>query len=396
MNVVFILTSLISKTQNVNITVFLLVFFVVSVSLVPSSYSDYPSPLQQIRDGVAPEDIQCNENRIHAVRANVDHLCVTEQTAEKMNWKIIKVEFATSEKTTNNIEQSNNEPSFGSNVVSQPQIISNDVDDKQVTVDSDIINKKTQLKPLLNPTNISDIIPKDITFDYVLKMPPDDKGSFAQKMALFFDDDITDINNGGNRYVTKKGQMQFFDSNIYDWGFKYTFFGKDRIHLDKAEEVTFAMLDELGVTLDETVTIQEGFAPINNYSYKFSQSIDSIHIRGNEITTVFDTGYTFIYIGNWNDNLSAINLYDLKESLQAGRDHIFSYDDLLLPDCNIAYNSDHDDNMPTVKIMNGRPLYQTYAATCQTPYMDGHYHWYEVYVDALTGKPLFARNLWVY
>ena len=69
---------------------------VVGVSIVPQSYSDYPPPLQQVRDGgVSPEDVQCNEGLVHVIRANGAHVCVRETTAERLGWEIFADEEAT-------------------------------------------------------------------------------------------------------------------------------------------------------------------------------------------------------------------------------------------------------------------------------------------------------------
>ncbi|MDE0090971.1 MAG: hypothetical protein OXP12_06410 [Thaumarchaeota archaeon] len=68
---------------------------VAGVSLVPSSYSDYPPPLQQVGDGgVDPEDVQCNTGLVHAVRANGNHVCVKETTAERLGWEVFVSEEA--------------------------------------------------------------------------------------------------------------------------------------------------------------------------------------------------------------------------------------------------------------------------------------------------------------
>lgn len=57
------------------------------------SYSDYPSPLQQVRDdGVSPEDVQCNAGLVHTIRANGAHVCVREITAERFEWEIFVAE----------------------------------------------------------------------------------------------------------------------------------------------------------------------------------------------------------------------------------------------------------------------------------------------------------------
>ncbi len=73
----------------------LVMAFVTGVSLAPLSYSDYPPPLQQIRDdGVNPEDVQCNAGLVHAVRANGAHVCVKETTAKRLGWEIFVAEDA--------------------------------------------------------------------------------------------------------------------------------------------------------------------------------------------------------------------------------------------------------------------------------------------------------------
>jgi len=67
----------------------------VGVSLVPLAYSDYPPPLQQIGYcGVSPEDVQCNDGLVHAVRAGGNHVCVKETTAETLGWEIFVAEVA--------------------------------------------------------------------------------------------------------------------------------------------------------------------------------------------------------------------------------------------------------------------------------------------------------------
>lgn len=66
---------------------------VAGVSLVPLSFSDYPPPLQQIEYcGVHPEDVQCNDGLVHAIRANGDHVCVRETTSERLGWEVFVVE----------------------------------------------------------------------------------------------------------------------------------------------------------------------------------------------------------------------------------------------------------------------------------------------------------------
>ena len=68
---------------------------VAGASLATLAHSDYPPPLQQIRDGgVDPGDVQCNAGLVHAVRANGAHVCVKETTAERLGWEILVAEEA--------------------------------------------------------------------------------------------------------------------------------------------------------------------------------------------------------------------------------------------------------------------------------------------------------------
>ena len=80
---------------------------VAGVSLVPTSYSDYLPPLQQVRDGgISPEDVQCNEGLVHAVRSNGAHVCVRESTTEKLGWEVFVSEEATAGGTAHNASSS--------------------------------------------------------------------------------------------------------------------------------------------------------------------------------------------------------------------------------------------------------------------------------------------------
>ena len=69
---------------------FAVVFTIFVISIITPSYSEYLSPKKQIESGVLPEDVMCNENRVLVIRDNGRVACVTERTAEKLGWDIIK------------------------------------------------------------------------------------------------------------------------------------------------------------------------------------------------------------------------------------------------------------------------------------------------------------------
>jgi len=63
-----------------------------------SSYADYTSPKKQIESGIAINDIQCRDDRVLVQRSNGGIACVSERTAERTGWEIIKTEFIHTEK----------------------------------------------------------------------------------------------------------------------------------------------------------------------------------------------------------------------------------------------------------------------------------------------------------
>ncbi len=71
---------------------FSIVFALVIIAgLTSVSFSQYTSPRVQLESGIAPEDVQCRDDRILVLRTNGSPACVTEKTAEKMGWEIIGI-----------------------------------------------------------------------------------------------------------------------------------------------------------------------------------------------------------------------------------------------------------------------------------------------------------------
>jgi len=60
------------------------------VGMQESFAEQIPSPRHQLESGIAPENIQCREDRILVLRTNGSPACVKETTANKMNWDIIQ------------------------------------------------------------------------------------------------------------------------------------------------------------------------------------------------------------------------------------------------------------------------------------------------------------------
>ncbi len=52
-----------------------------------------PSPIEQLKDGIEPEKITCKAGHVLALRTNGAPACVLQNTADKMGWKTIKIQF---------------------------------------------------------------------------------------------------------------------------------------------------------------------------------------------------------------------------------------------------------------------------------------------------------------
>ena len=352
--------AIVTTTTTIKASVLVLVAIIVTITAVtPAAASEMllpPSPLKQFQSGIPITEISCKDDKTLMESPRQRPACVKADSIQRLSdagWKVVAK------------QQSYREPDGSSD----------------------------DIKPVLNPVSIKDIIPQDITFDYALRMPPSDPDGFAEKMAVFADDEILNkrvFDDGSIKYETKKGWMNIYNYPIYYAGFKYTLIDADRIHPDMAEETTYNLLKELGITLDGTELFREGTSQSVSFTYWIAQQKDGTIINSNHVTTDFGSGHTFFYVGNWNDNLSDMNLYDRRESIDNAKEYILSIDELKNPECNIWVPP--ESGITSIMMLEKRPVYVISAGLCHTPYTDGHYHWYEVYVDALTGNPLFAEN----
>ena len=178
------------------------------------------------------------------------------------------------------------------------------------------------------------------------------------------------------------------------YALSYELAGVGSIDPNRAEEFASDLLKELGTTLDGTEIFSEGSD--RGYALKIVQRYDGLKIPTNVITIDFGAARTWISIGSWNDNFSEMSLYDRELAYQNGKEFAIRYDQLSGSDCDESFYDSSENHFYSMKMLQGRPVYRGEVARCQIPYMDGHYHWFEVYVDAINGRPLYVMNLPVY
>ena len=116
--------------------IMIILLAVVLLPFIATSYSSYLPPLQQINNGVEPDNIQCNTEFVHALRTNGDHVCVKETTAKKLNWEIVLAfDITSSDKMTSDDSvflQSNNDKFVELNVLSSEDFILDEREIKRV------------------------------------------------------------------------------------------------------------------------------------------------------------------------------------------------------------------------------------------------------------------------
>ncbi len=358
---------------------------IVLVIGITPAFAQMDSPLQQYKSGIPMHEIQCEGSKILMESPRNQPACISESSIERLqnigyemvSTTAIELKESLSVNENNSIEKS------------EQSVF-------EIQPTQGIANLETsESKPILNPSikQLKNIIPQDIVFDYVLETPGNHT-HLSQKLASYSDDKILKVAHDYEtsiRYDTQKGDI-FIDKDYRKMNLKYTFFGKDRINPNLSEDYTLGLLKELGIVLDSTVVVnQDPPNSSSSYTYWLYQEKDGLMVVSNQIKTKFDAGYSFVYLGNWNDNLDEMNLVDIKQAKQDAAQYLLTYDELTHPDCDVRVDSTItiDD---TIAIIHGRPLYALTVGECQTPIWDGHYDWFDVYVDALTGKPLYAQN----
>ena len=108
----------------------------------------------------------------------------------------------------------------------------------------------------------------------------------------------------------------------------------------------------------------------------------------------FEEGATEVFIRNWISDSDKFELYPFNQAQLAARDYLADYEELQKDDCSYLSGIVRSK----VDLLAGRPVYKADVGTCTVPhrtemFRDGPRHFYHdfvVYMDAVTGEPLFA------
>ncbi len=246
----------------------------------------------------------------------------------------------------------------------------------------------------LNPSNLREIIPQDSIFN---SGPRDDstRDEFALKLVRFLGGNVNlekIERSGGISYETDYSILKVYRSNDDSvWHFSYYMYGPERLHPDKDQQITSDLLKFLGITLDGTERLRVG-AYTSNFSFELMQMKNNVPIITNKVSTEFRSGYTNITFTGWDDNPSDLNLYDPVKAVKNGIEYVHKIKELTGPHCDIRFPAINSTDVQSLIVVYDRPIYDIYAGSCKVNYMHGHQHWYSVFVDAITGEPLYVQN----
>ncbi len=340
--------------MRISSTFVIIVLAVMTLSSVSTSYAaSIGSPLYQTQSGILIEDIQCKENRVLVIRDNGDPACVSEKSAEKMEWTIIKQTIQTP-------------------IVSQENPIEEKI----------IIGKTIETKPVKENIEIE-------YFEIWNPIPEEQRDSIAELFANAADDTIVDY-NGEYTYDTQKGRM-FIDVDPASGflGVTISYSLALEIHdLDKQREFIYDFMEKASLDHTNAKLVEKDQRRYVEYYFKTDRSFIDFKFNSPPLR-----GIT-IKLLSWSNNPEPL-LYSLSEKeaqdkvFQYGQQNEFSYGEIYDGEkCNVTLN---DKVSGAVKyVFWGEPYYMITIGSCYYPSLYGLLHFpLNVLIDGTTGEHIF-------
>ncbi len=360
---------------------------------VPFVFSE--SLRSQLDQGLEINQIVCsNSNHILVERTKGNLACVTEKLALKTGWKIISQTNLENEsvKQVKDKLEINDRVDFSItnqiNTVKQSQEVK--TVKENITLEIQTPNQN-EPKLILNPENFSELIPRHTVLDYSFDVTVN-RDEFAEGMAKILDDTILEVsdNKNGFGYITEKGLMTFLKGNGWDIlktsKFEYKLLYANAVPRNQIDILPQKIISYMGIELNGTESIDKGIGQYVD-SWRISQKIGDLQ-TSNSVFILFDPMYTSIRLGEWNDNFDEIKFFDPSTAIQNAEDYIFKFD-VLTEGCHlrlVGYNYSM-----SIEMINGSPLYKIREmAECFPQSTTAMSFPYSVYLDAVTGEPLFV------
>jgi len=312
--------------------------------------STYESPRQQLKNGIAPQDIQCRNNHVLVFRDNDSVACVTEGIAERLGWEIV--------------------------------------------IHEDLLTSDGKIP---NPTG------------YWVPIPEEYRKEFAEKLVIATGDSLTGEVDKYGRYITENGKISMGGFPIFSalGGAAVTYYLVDRsvVNFDDREKFIINFMDSMGFEYDKK-DVGYNIKQYGNqyttlhYSHEFSSVKFEFHERYGH--------YLKIYFNGWTNNPELVPTeypLTLDEAELKLRAFIESDEILTLSYTDGGYcDFKFPEDIPGLKIIQrdgfdsspyiigGIPYYQIYVGSCT--YNDGLLNYMPIFlIDAFTGEDIILTSM---
>lgn len=352
----------------------------------------------QLENEIETNQIQCNNSEhVLVQRSNGNFACVTERTSEKTGWEIIT-------NITDNIID--NSTKLEMQTILQKEINILKPQKEEIEIKS-LINEKSTLKEniesklILNPKNISELIPTHTVFDYQFDVTKINQTEFAKGMANLTGDKILEIEDKENetKYITQKGWMTFYKaSNILMTDkFNYKLIKENVLLSSQIDTFPQKLISFLDIELDGTEVIKDQIDPTSS-TWFILQNKGEIGV--NSVSIDFSNIVTTISFGYWNNNLDEMELIDPYTAKQKAIEYILKFKELG-DECDFKlyeemydeiYNEIPIKRFVYLQVLDGVVIYNVDVGFCQSVDPRIMVSPYEVYLDAVTGEALFAKG----
>ena len=252
----------------------------------------------------------------------------------------------------------------------------------------------------------------DERYEYAFKMPLEDPDAFAEKIMAAMDDRVikkTHIRPGfWYDYDTERGKIKMHASG----GIPVVLYEVGRTDPGDMDAFVERMTDGLGMAPDENEIDDSPFVnhkydvpdpgyPVIDVNQKWKSGPDKgLEIFRHYVRFYFEPDRTSALIGSWIADSDKFDLYPFNQAMFAARDYLADYEELQKDDCNYLSSIVRAE----LDLLAERPVYEVVVGTCTVPHKTevydlgtgfgpqerNFYYDFVVYVDAVTGEPLFA------
>ncbi|MDA7943720.1 MAG: hypothetical protein MPI95_04025 [Nitrosopumilus sp.] len=247
----------------------------------------------------------------------------------------------------------------------------------------------------------------DERYEYAFKMPLEDPDAFVEKLMAGMDDRVikkTQTMPGSwYEYDTERGKVTMHATEDipvarYEVG---------KIDRDGIKPFIGQVLDAFEIDSDEDEIDYSSYWALS-FGVKYNvvsvqQKLENgFKIHRHYVDFSFKPDTTLVGFSSWISDIDKFDLYPFNQAQLVARDYIADYEELQKDDCSYVSSIVRSK----VVLLAGRPVYKVDLGTCTVPHktevydlgsgvgpeVRNLYYSFNVYVDAVTGEPMFAHK----